>query len=374
MGALAERRFVIGTEVMRWISTPIILLAAFACCHRPAEGASEASASGPTAPAAVTSEPTLTTTADAVPVSHKGLAARVCPPGPYPAVTGQLTATAIPNTEPTSLDPNDQEFHLYEGAVWLNGALYFSDFKTTPGFPSRIMRYTPDAGLVVARDDSGTNGLGLDVSGTELVGASHKVKGVVKFSPDLSSTESVVAVYQGKSFNSPNDLVFRSDGNLYFTDPDFQAGAQKDQATTNVYRVSPTGEVSVIDDTIKNPNGVSLAPDESALYVAGNLEQGYVKRYPIADDGSVGVGEVILQPVSVPDGMVFDCAGNLYVTEHTNKRIRVISTDGRELATIGGLEKNVTNVGFGGSDRKTLYVTMTGGLAQLQLPVPGLPY
>ncbi len=349
------------------------------CCHQPAESADQvppgASADVPAASAAPAASPSPTTAESTAAVAHAGLAAKVCPAGPFEApLSGEVSATPIPNTEPTALDPNDTEFHLYEGAVWLNGALYFSDFKTTAGFPSRILRYTPDAGLAVALADGGTNGLGLDAGATQLVGASHKVKGVVRFAPDFSSVVPLVDKYQGKPFNSPNDLVFRSDGNLYFTDPDFQAGPEKDQASTNVYRVAPTGEVSIVDDSIKNPNGISISPDESALFVAGNLEQGYLKRYPIAQDGSVGAGEVVLQPVTVPDGMVFDCAGNLYVTEHTSQRIRVVSMAGNEVGSITGLGKNVTNVAFGGPERKTLYITLTGGLAKLDLPVPGLPY
>ncbi len=307
----------------------------------------------------------------------KGLAAAVCPAAieatPAP-VNGQITATVIPGTEPTALDPKDTEFHLYEGAVWLGDGLYFSDFKTTEGFPSRIMRYVPGQPLVVALPDSGTNGLGLDAKGEHLVGARHKSKSVVQFSPDLSSLRDVVGQYQGKPFNSPNDLVFRSDGNLYFTDPDFQAGANKDQPTTNVYRVAPDGAVSVVDDTIKNPNGISISPDETALFVAGNLEAGFLKRYPLAEDGSVGEGTVVLPDVNVPDGMAFDCAGNLYVTEHSNRRIRVVAPDGKETGEIVGMQHNVTNVAFGGADRKTLFITTTGALYQVQLSVAGLPY
>jgi gluconolactonase len=311
----------------------------------------------------------------AVGPERKGLAAGVCPAGPYAAApTGALTATALPGTEPTALDPKDKAFHLYEGAVWLGGVLYFSDFKTSAGFPSRILSYTPGQGLKVALPDSGTNGIALDATGQHLVGARHKSKSVASFSADLKTVTDVAAKYQGKKFNSPNDAVFRSDGNLYFTDPDFQAGPRKDQATTNVYRVSPSGEVSVVDASIANPNGISLAVDESALYVAGNLEQGYVKRYPIAADGSVGEGAIFAQPVVVPDGMAFDCAGNLYVTEHTQRRVRVFAADGKEIAVISGLDKNVTNVAFGGAERRTLFLTTTGGLYSIELPIPGLPY
>src|SRR5690606_33713292 len=109
------------------------------------------------------------------------------------------------------------------------------------------------------------------------------------------------------------------------------------------YGVAPNGTVSVVDDSIQNPNGVALSLDGSVLYVAGNLEQGFLKRYPVAADGSVGEGEVLLDGIVVPDGLAIDCAGNIYVTEHTEQRIRVVSPEGRELGRIVGMDKNVTN-------------------------------
>lgn len=316
-----------------------------------------------------------TPAAQAATPALRGLAAKVCPAGPYTALpSGALTALAIAKTEPTALDAKDTSFHLYEGPVWLDGALYFSDFKTTPGFPSRIMRFTPEQGLAVWLADSGTNGLALAPSGKQLAGARHKTKTVSVFSEDGKSTKDVASSFRDKPFNSPNDLTWRSDGNWYFTDPDFQAGPTKPQPSTNVYRVNAQGDASVVDDSIKNPNGISLSPDENFLYVAGNLEAGFVKRYPVAADGSVGSGEIFAQPVAVPDGMTFDCAGNLYVTEHTGRRVRVFSSAGAELLQITGFEKNVTNVAFGGPANKTLFVTTTGGLYQVELPVPGLPF
>jgi gluconolactonase len=302
-------------------------------------------------------------------------AARMCPPGPFVSpLNGKLLATEILQTGPSFLDPSDKASHLYEGAVWLDGALYFSDFKLSDGFPSRILRYVPGGALSIAVQDSGSNGLGLDVTGRYLVAARHKTKSVTILSTDGTIVRDVATGYQGKRFNSPNDVAFRSDGNLYFTDPDFQSGGEQEIGSTNVYRVAPDGSVSVVDDGIKNPNGVSLSPDEKTLYVAGNLKQGYVKRYPVARDGSVSKGTIFLNRVSVPDGMAIDCGGNVYVTEHSNRRIRVVGADGVELGEIAGLEHNVTNAAFGGVDRKTLFITTAGALYQISLPVPGLPY
>jgi len=298
-----------------------------------------------------------------------------CPPGPFPApLSGEVTVAALERSEPTVLDATDTGFHLYEGAVWLDGALHFSDFVTTEGFPSRILRYVPGQGIEVAVSDSGSNGLALGPSGERLAAARHKSRSIAYFSDDRQSTTDIASAFEGKPFNSPNDLTFRRDGNVYFTDPDFQAGAQKPQPLTRVYRVDPSGVVSVVDDTITNPNGISLSPDQSTLYVAGNLEQGFVRSYPVAADGSVGPGTTFLPGVTVPDGMAVDCAGNVYVTEHTNRRIRVVSPEGREIGQIVGMDANVTNAAFGGPERRTLFITGTGRLWALNLPVPGFPY
>jgi gluconolactonase len=283
-------------------------------------------------------------------------------------------AEEIPRTSPVTLDAQDKSFHLFEGPVWWRSALYFSDFETTPGFPSRILRYTPGLSLAVEVEDAGTNGLALEPGLEGLLGASHKTKSVVRFSEDLKAVEPLAQSFAGKPFNSPNDLTMRSDGHVYFTDPDFQAGDSETQGSTNVYWVTPKGVVSAVETTIKNPNGIAISPDERFLLVSGNLEAGFVKRYPLAEDGSVGRGTIIVESVSVPDGMTFDCAGHLYVTEHVKRRVRVFDLSGRELGEIRGLSKNVTNVAFGGSEGKTLFITMTGGLASIELPVPGLPY
>jgi gluconolactonase len=307
------------------------------------------------------------------PEPARSWAEKLCGPGPFPSpLAGTVSATPLPNSEPTVLDPKDTASHLYEGAVWYQDVLYFSDFTTGPGFPSRVMKYE-NGTLGVVIPDSGSNGLGLDPSGERLVAARHSSKSVSVLNAS-GEFEPVASQYQGKPFDSPNDLVFRSDGNLYFTDPSFQAGDQPAQTSTNVYRVAPDGTVTAVDTTMRNPNGISLAPDERTLYVSGNLEQGYVKSYPLAPDGSVGEGKIFLPHVTVPDGMVVDCAGNLYVTEHTKKRVRVITPTGKEIGQITGMNVNVTNVAFGGPDHKTLFITGTGRLFQIGLPVAGMPY
>jgi gluconolactonase len=128
------------------------------------------------------------------------------------------------------------------------------------------------------------------------------------------------------------------------------------------------------------PNGIALSPDEKTLYVVSN-GSGYVRAFPVNSDGSTGKGEDIITTLDGPDGMSVDCAGNLYVTEHSEGDVVVFDKTGKELGRIVGGSggdnppmARVTNVAFGGSDGKTLYITTGTRLYSLKVGVPGLPY
>ena len=172
-------------------------------------------------------------------------------------------------------------------------------------------------------------------------------------------------------FNSPNDIAIAADGTIYFTDPDYQkAAAPGGQPVTGIYRIAPDGAVSLVDGTRKNPNGIALSLNGDTLYV--NASDGAVRAYPIRD-GVPQSGHDVIRGIENGDGMTLDCHGNLYVTEHGPKRVRVFTPQGRELATIR-TDANVTNVAFGGADGKTLYITGAGAVWQVRLDVTGLPY
>ncbi|WP_339898003.1 SMP-30/gluconolactonase/LRE family protein [uncultured Gilvimarinus sp.] len=282
----------------------------------------------------------------------------------YRAPTGTLKASRI--DEASFSEPG-----LYEGPVWRDGHLYFSRFGFEQGFPSSIMGFD-GRDVSVAAADTGTNGLALDNQG-QLIAGAHKYKAVVRYLLPSGEHDVLAGEYEGHVFNSPNDLTMSSTGDIYFTDPDFQrAAAPGGQDATRVYRVDAQGRVSVVDDSIANPNGVSLSPDEQTLYVAGGGSEGFVRAYQL-QDGAPGPGKTLLADVAVPDGMAIDCLGNIYVTEHTERRVRVVSPEGEELAVIN-VDANVTNGAFGGQDGKTLYLTGAGALWSIQLDVAGLPY
>ncbi|MYM36562.1 SMP-30/gluconolactonase/LRE family protein [Duganella sp. FT94W] len=297
----------------------------------------------------------------AAPYTH---AAAVC--GGQPP-SGELSATRIAAANSTRGEPG-----LYEGPVWIKDALYFSDFTFGPGFPSRIMKLDASGKLSVAIADSGSNGLATDGAGN-ILAATHKFKSVSLYTLDGKRSD-VVGKFEGKVFNSPNDLALAADGTLYFSDPDYQrAAAPGGQEKTRVYRVGTDGKITVVDDTLTNPNGVSLSPKGDVLYVNGMVgEHGVLRAYAIVN-GVPQAGKDLVDKLGVPDGMAVDCYGNLYVSEHTDQRLRVFTPAGKQIATIK-VDANVTNAAFGGADGKTLYITGAGAVWQIKLDVTGSPY
>lgn len=278
---------------------------------------------------------------------------------------GELKAERIAAIKPTRSEPG-----LYEGPVWIKDALYFSDFSFSEGFPSRVRKFSPDGTVSTALEDAGSNGLAVDASGA-LVAATHKYKAMSRYDIATGKRADVATRYQGQVFNSPNDIAIAADGTIYFTDPDYQkAAAPGGQPVTGIYRIATDGTVTLVDGTRKNPNGIALSLNGDTLYV--NASDGAVRAYPIKD-GVPQQGYDLIKGIENGDGMTLDCHGNLYVTEHAPKRVRVFTPQGRELATIR-VDANVTNVAFGGADGKTLYITGAAAVWQLRLDVTGLPY
>jgi gluconolactonase len=313
-----------------------------------------------TAPIRLTSR--LVPLAAALLALHCGAAfAAAC--GKAPA--GELAAQRIAAVEPTRTGPQ-----LYEGPVWIKDALYFSDFGHVGNFPSRIRKLAADGTVTTFLEDSGSNGLAVDAQGN-LVAATHKTKSLSRYAMAGGARTAVAERYDGNVFNSPNDIAIAADGTLYFTDPDYQkAAAPGGQPVTGIYRVGTDGKVTLVDGTRRNPNGIALSPDGSLLYV--NASDGEVRTYPVRN-GVPGAGSTFIKGIDGGDGMTLDCHGNLYVTEHGARRVRVFSPQGKELATIR-VDANVTNAAFGGADGRTLFITGDRALWRIVLDVNGQPY
>jgi gluconolactonase len=283
------------------------------------------------------------------------------------APSGELLATRV-----DAANISGDNTGLYEGPVWLDDALYFSHFQFTDGFPSRILKLDQNGQLTTFLEDSGSNGLAVDAN-ANLILASHKNKALVAYNSATKEHKVLVKEYQNNAFNSPNDMAITSDGVIYFTDPNYQQkAAPGGQDKTRVYRVSAAGEVSVVDESFSNPNGIALSPDEKYLYVVGNQGQGVLRKYEI-QNGIPQTGVDIASDINVPDGMAVDCAGNIYVTEHLGRQVKVFSPEGQQIAIIK-VDANITNAAFGGPEGKTLYLTGAGAVWTVDLTITGSAY
>jgi gluconolactonase len=194
-------------------------------------------------------------------------------------------------------------------------------------------------------------------------------KGIIAISPD-GKIRVIVDHYKGKKFYGPNDLIFDSKGNLYFTDPH---GSSAESPFGCVYRFSSSGELTCLAAGLAFPNGLVLSKDEKFLFVADTRKNRILRyvfnppfRSYIFSQLSGGWG---------PDGLAFDVAGNLYVAHYGGGDVVILNLKGEIVERVPVGEGHPTNVAFGGPDRKTLYVTEveTGSVYRFETNYPGLP-
>jgi len=277
-------------------------------------------------------------------------------------------------------------FIFTEGPVWVpDGYLLFSDPNA-----NTIYRWSPDGQVSVFRTKSGyagpdvseygqpgSNGITLDPDGRVTIDE-HGNRRVVR----IEKTGAVTVLadrYQGKRLNSPNDLVYRSDGTLFFTDPPFGLpkafdDPRKELPFSGVYSLKD-GVLRLATADLTGPNGLAFSPDERYLYVANWDEKKKVlMRYRAQEDGSLSDGQVFFDMTGAPgedalDGVKVDLRGNVYVSGPGG--LWILSPDGRHLGTIVGPE-HPHNLAWGDDDGRTLYLTAQTGLYRLRLKVPGI--
>jgi gluconolactonase len=285
----------------------------------------------------------------------------------------------------TRIEKLAEGFLFTEGPVWMpEGYLLFSDPNA-----NTIYRWSDGDGLSVFRAKSGytgsdigaykqpgSNGLAVDREGRLTINE-HGNRRVTRLEKNGSITVLADGI-DGRRLNSPNDLVYASNGTLYFTDPPFGLpqvfdDPRKETPFSGVYRLSG-GRLQVVATDLAGPNGIALSPDERFLYVGNWDEQRkVVLRYPILADGALGQGVVFCDLTAAPgedaiDGVKVDRAGNVYVSGPGG--IWIFSAAGRHLGTLEAPE-HAHNFAWGDADGMSLYVTARGGLYRIRLGVSG---
>jgi gluconolactonase len=274
-------------------------------------------------------------------------------------------------------------FQFAEGPLWRpDGHLWFSDVmgnvvrSLTPAGQVEVLIQNA-GGQTDAPPGSfiGPNAMVADKDGYVLL-CQHTNRRIVRVAKDLQMTP-YIEKFEGKRFNSPNDLVYRSDGSLYFTDPPYgllkgDDDPAKELKFNGVFRYAG-GKLQVVVKDLPRPNGLAFSPDEKTFYVANSEEKHrFWMRYDVAANGTVSNGRVFADVTAekeegVPDGMKVDSQGNVWGTGPGG--IWVFSPDGKHLGTIKPPEQPA-NLGWA-EDGKTVYITARTGVYRLKIAVAG---
>lgn len=291
-------------------------------------------------------------------------------------------------------------FKWVEGPVWIKaGYLLFSEIPS-----NSIRKWTPGQGVTIFLQPSGyqgaapyggpepgSNGLTVDHQG-RLTVAGHAQRDIYRFETMNPHGEITILAnaYRGKKLNSPNDLVYKSDGSLYFTDPPYGLRTQSDQdphkelKINGVYRLRgalhqkpgsapANGKLELVISDLPRPNGIAFSPDEKYLYVNNSEPKKIWMRYSVKPDGLVDEPKLIFDATSdtregAPDGLKVDRNGNLYSAGPGG--VWIFSAAGKHIGTIDMPEK-VGNLAWGGEDMTTLYIAASSSIYRIRLSATG---
>jgi gluconolactonase len=272
-------------------------------------------------------------------------------------------------------------FEWAEGPIWIRngGFLLFSDIPN-----NRIMKWKPGEGLSLFMQPSGytgvldygrepgSNGLTVDREGN-LILCEHGDRRVSRLAWN-GGKKTLADSYEGKRLNSPNDVVVKSNGDVYFTDPPYglpnrDSDPRRELDFCGVYRLKPNGELTLLTKELAKPNGLAFSPDEKVLYVAqSDPARAIWMAYPVREDGTLGAGKVFADATSavgslpgLPDGLKVDVKGNLWATGPGG--VYVFAPDGRRLGRVDTGQKTA-NVNWG-EDGTVLYITADKFLLRL---------
>ncbi|GEM_PF-1648973 len=281
-------------------------------------------------------------------------------------------------------------------AVASDGKVYFSDIlirNYEAGYTGLIWRYDPEVGKTeVFRSPSGSSvGLAFDSKGRLVVCEADNQGGqrITRTDMQTGITKVVTWEFEGRRYNSPNDLVIDKLGNIYFTDPKMLGIEPMNQPVHGVYKVDTSGVVSLVIANIRKPNGIAISPDQTTLYIStadntfnGDVSENYqgdrtdfsgkLLAYSIKEDGGITYEKELADfGKGIGDGMTVDSEGNIYVSLFLDTKIAVYSPEG-DLIDEHRFPKWVTNVSFGrGSYKSTLFVTGIEGLYEVETSKEG---
>lgn len=275
---------------------------------------------------------------------------------------------------------------LWTGARWSEGPVWFAAgrYLLWSDIPNnRILRWDDTDGTVsdFRTPSNNTNGHTVDRQG-RLVSCEHQTRRVTR--TELDGSVTVIAdSFDGKRLNSPNDVVVKSDGSIWFTDPsygilmDYEGDrAEQEQDGCHVYRVSPSGEITRVADDYVKPNGLAFSPDESFLYVADtgitHTPGGpkHIRRHQVNDDGTLSGGEVLADcTAGLFDGFRVDTAGRIWSSAADG--VHCLTPDGMLIGKIK-IPELVGNVCFGGAKLNRLFICGTTSLYSAYLNVNGV--
>ena len=352
---------------------------------------------------------------DKTALDYKGTAAGICAPG---IPVAELQQTLLDTELPAATLVVDG-LKGAEGPVWVaaQNKLYFSQINRNAKaegierddlLNSSISALDPSTGVVENWiEAAGSNGMALSPDGQSLyVAVTSKARiDQISLADPNDRIELVSQDVDGKPFNSTNDLVVSSTGNIYFTDPTWGSartdGGSPAPFTTPAYWVNSLGEAKIFDDDLIQPNGISISPDEKTLYVAA-LKTGsadaeiprkpepYTYAYDLDGDGYPSNRRLLFSsPPDMPktdgtDGTTVDCAGNLYTT--ASGAVIIISPEGDFVKKIPVLDEGYTssNIAFGGADNNELFITVeqnsgpkagrSYSIYKVAMPIKGMPY
>lgn len=283
-------------------------------------------------------------------------------------------------------------FAWSEGPAWIRdgGYLLFSDIPNNTVYRwdevNGLQVYLRPAGYMwsdAPGAELGTNGLVVDAE-RRLVMADHGNRQIARLDSTNFTRTTLAARYNGKRLNSPNDLVIRSNGDIYFTDPPYglrglNDDPAKELSFNGVYRLRPNGDMTLLTDELTFPNGIAFSPDERTLYVANSDSNRPIwMAYDVSPDGMTSNGRVFFDGADLvragkrgmPDGLAIDRSGNIFATGPGG--VLVFSPDGEHLGTISTGEL-IANATFG-DDGSTLYMTSNNFLARIRLSTIGLGF